>query len=313
MTRSRAAERRQEREAEKRTSQRRNIIIGIVAAIVILIVLVVLVRLPAEAPIPETAAARYDGITQTRTDSGFPRLGDVDSPVIVRLYSSFGSTQARTFHDLAIDRLAERARSGDIQLIFVPLTQGENANGRGAARAAVCAAEQSSFWALHDALFAWQEAYGNQAFANNRIVAGLAAVGVNQGEYDACLGSSRPDDALDAAETEVAALQGFAGIPTVSINGAVPVDEENIPITEADAVIARIDEAIANAASGAQATPTVEATSEEAAITPTAEPTVEATEAPTSSTPSEDESAAPTIAPTLTRRPLPTETPTPSS
>jgi protein-disulfide isomerase len=300
MTRSRAAERRQEREAEKRTQTRRNIILAVAGAIALLIVLVLLVRLPAEAPLPEASAARYSDLQQTRTQEGYPRLGDPSAPVTVKLFSSFASAQARAFHDVAIEELVTRVREGSMQFIFVPLTLGETANGRGAARAAMCAAEQERFWLLQDAFFAWQATYGNQAYSNNRIIAGLSNAGVNQGEYDACLGSSRPQDALTAAEDEANALLNFAGIPTVAINGAVPLNEENVAITDSVTLLARIDEAIELARNTAQETPTAEATDDP-------EPTTEATVIPTEAATAEAEA---TLAPTERPTVVPTESPT---
>ena len=94
---SRAASRRQERESERR--RQRLIMWGIIAAAVIVAVVFIfaVVNAPAEAPIPVASAARYEGISQTRTESGFPRLGDPAAPIQVAMYSSFDCPHCREF------------------------------------------------------------------------------------------------------------------------------------------------------------------------------------------------------------------------
>jgi hypothetical protein len=295
MTRSRAVERREQRETEKRAQQRRWIIIGIVLGIVLLGVLVFLVRQPADAPLVAESAARYADLEQSRTEDGFARLGDPAAPVNVSVYTSFASTNAAAFHNAAIDRLVERVRSGAMQLIYIPMSLGNTdgsvvANGVGAARTALCSIEQSRFWQLTDTFFSWERQFGNQAFTNNRIIAVLDALQINQGDYNACLSSARPGDALNASETDAEGLQNFAGMPTVTINGAVPLDPENIAITDVDTLIERIDVAIADAQRAPEATP--EGTSEAVA------PADATPEAPTEAAPTTLPTVEPTLAPT---------------
>jgi protein-disulfide isomerase len=271
--------------------QRRLTAIGIVITIAVAALLVFLVRQPADAPLVEASVARYEGIEQTRTEDGFARLGSPAAPVTVSVFTSFASTSAAAFHESAIDPLIERVRGGSVQLIYVPMTLGDPdgsqiANGVGTARAAVCALEQGLFWRLTDTFFSWQALYGNQAYTNNRIVAGLDALGIDQNAYNNCLGSSRPADILNESSTDAAGLQNFAGMPTITINGAVPVTSENLPITDLDTLLERIDSAVATAARPAAPT-------SEAAPEPTAE--VQATEQPT-----ERPTAQPTTTPTPT-------------
>lgn len=297
MARSRAVERREQRETEKRAQQRRWTVIGIILGIVVVAVLVFLVRQPAEAPLDEASATRYADVEQSRTEDGFARLGDPAAPVNVSVYTSYASTNAGAFHLEAIDPLIERVRAGSVQVIYIPMTLGnvdgsQTANGVGAARAALCAIEQSRFWQLTDALFNWQRSYGNQAFTNNRIVAGLDALQIDQSAYNTCIGSARPGDALNTAENDAEGLQNFAGMPTITINGAVPLNDENVIITDAPTLLERIDQAIADAQRAPEGDP--EATAEaEATDEPTAESTPEATQEPT-----EAPTAEPTVEPT---------------
>ncbi len=300
MARSRAVERREQRETEKRAQQRRWTVIGIVLAVVVIAVLVFLVRQPAEAPLVEASTARYADIEQSRTEDGFARLGDPAAPVNVSVYTSFASTSAGALHTSAIDALVERVRAGSAQLIYIPMTLGnvdgsQIANGVGTARAALCAIEQGRFWQLADAFFSWQGLYVNQAFTNNRIVAGLDALQMDQSAYTACLSSSRPGDALNTAETDAEGLLNFAGMPTVTINGAVPLTDENLPLTDVTAILERIDAAIADSQRAPE--PEAEATED---VTPeaTAESTPESTPQPTAEDVTEEPTAEPTADPT---------------
>lgn len=276
---SRTVERRIERE---RARQRQRLIVTalVIAAVAVIVAIpLIIARLPSEAPIPGESAARYDGITMSRTSEGYPRLGDPDAPVQVAEYSSFGCTACKAFHDRAIDPIIERVRSGNISFVYVPLwQQGGITNAEGAARAAVCAAEQNKFWELHDAFFEWQSLYGNQAFTEPRIVSGVNALNMDRGEYDACVRSGRAVDTLTRAQRQANALINFRGTPTITINGVVPVDSSGAPLTDPDAILEAIDNAIAAAEARQQPAPITESTPD---ITeePVVEETAEATEA----------------------------------
>ena len=73
-------------------------------------------------------------------------------------------------------------------------------------RQPMCADEQEKFWPFHDALFDWQGEFGNQAFTNNRINAGVAAFGLNQGAYSACISSRQARHGLGGCQP----VAGFA-------------------------------------------------------------------------------------------------------
>ena len=274
-TGSRTVERRRERERERR---RQRLIVGgiaVLALVVVAVVIYFIVNAPAEAPIPQDALTRYDGIQETRTELGFPRLGDPNAPVQVAEYSSFGCPHCRDFHDQAIDQIVERVRAGGVAFTYVPLYgYGGLTNEQGAALAAVCAGEQGKFWQFHDALFDWQGLYGNQAFSNNRITAGVDALELDKNAYNACIGSSAANDVLAAALTQAKALLNFQGTPTITINGVIPLDDNQQPISDPTQIMARIDAEIARL--GALSTP--EPTSA-APVEATAETTPEMTEA----------------------------------
>lgn len=283
---SRAAERKQEREQER---QRRRIVgaavvIGAVALLVIFALLIT--SIPVDAPVPENAVTRYEGLQQTVTQDGYPQLGNPNAPVRVAVYSSFDCTHCREFHDGYQQALVDRARAGGISLVFVPLYgTGSVTNGEGAGRSALCAAQQGKFWAFQDALFNWQGLYGNQAFTANRLQSGAGTLGVDL--RNGCVTSGTTTDVLTRARTAATNLLNYTGTPTITINGVVPTDNDQVPITDRDALIAAIDAEIArlggNVTAQAEVTPeatpeaTPETTPEAAAVEATPEPTAEAT------------------------------------
>ncbi len=285
---SRAAERKQEREQER---QRRRLTVGAISIAVVVVLAIVtffLVNTPADAPIPDTAVARYEGLQQTTTQDGYPQLGNPNAPVRVGLYSSFDCPHCREFHEGYQAALVERVRTNNMSLIFYPLYgTGGITNGEGAARASMCATDQGKFWQMQDALFHWQGLYVNQAFTNNRIQTGANALGVDV--RNGCISSSDTNLVLTNARNAASTLQNFSGTPTITINGVVPTGDDQVAITDRDALIVAIDAELARVAgnNAPEATDepaleaTTEATSEAAAVEVTPEVTPEEQPEPT--------------------------------
>jgi protein-disulfide isomerase len=265
MSRSRTVERRRQREQEQRRQRQLAAVVVIVALVVLGFVLFLIANQPVEVTIPEEALTLYEGIPQFTTPEGFAGLGDPDAAVQVVEYSSFDCTHCATFHQEVVPALLERVRAGEIAFTFVSLYgTGSVQNGQGAARAAICAGEQDAFWPYHTTLFDWQRQYANTAFQGNRLGAAADELGLDRGAWDSCIGSSRPDDVTDAATEAARAVPGFAGTPTVTVNGV------NTPNTLSD-LNAAIDQALASAG------PVVPAAESTAAPEATTEPAAEAT------------------------------------
>lgn len=280
---SRTVERRQERRQEQQRQRlvRIGLIIGAIVLVAAFIFLVT--QIPADAPLPENVQTRYEGIPQNTTDAGFPRLGDPTAPVQVVEYSSFDCVACKNFHDAAIDGIIERVRGGRVAFTYVPLYgTGSVTNGQGAARAAVCAGQQGQFWPFHDALFHWQNLFGNQAFPQNRILTGVANLGLDRGAFDSCVRSGLPDEVLNAARTQAVGVVNPLVTPAITIQGVLQVDESGQSAADPAAILAAIDRAISGAGGAVQPTPetpTAESTTEptaEATDEPSAEATVEA-------------------------------------
>lgn len=277
MGRTRTVERRKEREQQRKRQRQTTIVIGVVVVAVIAAVLFFFVSQPAEAPIPEVSAARYEGLPQSKSEEGFPKVGSDDAPVKVVEYSSFDCPHCREFHETVMPGVIDRVRAGEVQFTFVPVYgTGGIANGQGAALAAVCAGEQDKFWEMQDALFTWQGLYANTAFSANRLSTGAANLGLDTNQWNQCMTSTLASDVVTAA-IDAGQLQNIPGTPAIFVNGTI-VQTPDLP-----SVNAAIDQALAGQTpaqieSSGEATPevTAEATTE-AISEPTAEATVETT------------------------------------
>lgn len=289
MTRSRTAERKKIREKAQRRQQIITIVAVVVGAIIVVGALLLVANQPAEAPLPEGTLTRYADLRQGRTEQGFPRLGEINARLQLEEYASFDCDNCAVFRDQAIDPLIEYIRAGDVGYTFVPIYSNQG-NSQGAARAAICAAEQEKFWEMHETLYLWHGTYDTvQAFIDNRIDTGVAALGMDQGAFAGCVISGRPDDVLREAANRFQNLTGNDGdIPIFRINGIVPQENDGDVIRTASGILALIEETLA----GQQ--PAVEETAEPTAAV-TAEPATEAAETaePTAEAAPETESAAP--------------------
>jgi protein-disulfide isomerase len=273
MSRSRTRERREERQRQQRRQRQFALVGGLVVLVVLAVAVIILANQPAEAAIPEGSVERYAGIPQALTDDGYPMLGSPDAPVEVVEYSSFDCTHCQEFHEAVTVNLIDRVRAGDISFAYVPVFgTGSVTNGEGAAKAAICVAEQDAFWPFHDALFTWQSLYGNAAFAQNRLASGVDNLGLNRAEWEQCLRSDLPDRIALSPQEVQTAMADFPGTPTLVINGTVMS-----PPLDLTSVNAAIDQALAFSPPVQESLPTLEP---EATEETTDEATAETTEAP---------------------------------
>ncbi len=274
MGRTRTLERRKEREQQKKRQRQLTFAIGGVVVAVLAIVIVLLITAPADAPIPTGTATRYQGIDQSFNDKGFPVLGKDSAPVKVTEYSSFDCSHCAEFHSGTWPQVLESIRSGAVQFTYVPVYgTGGIQNGQGAAKTAICAGDQGKFWEMYDALFSWQTTYANTAFSQNRFNGGVNALGLDKGQWDSCVASSKPDTVITAA-MDAFRLQNVAGTPALLVNGTVVDTASNVSLMDA------INTAL-QAAGGIPAETTPEATVEATQPVVAAEATAEMTMEPT--------------------------------
>lgn len=222
-----------------------------------------------DAPIPATARTRYEGLIQLTSDEGYPQLGSPNAAAQMRLYAGFDSIASRDLFNNALVALLADVRTGDLRVTFVPLYEGSLENVAAATRSALCAGEQGAFWAFHETLYSWNEAFGPNAFTAERLDAAVNALVPDRAAWDACIGSERPDQVLAAARSETFTLEGFTSPPGVFINGS-PVAPDLMSI------VGEVDAAKQAAQQAANVPPTSTGAAEitgEASTVPTVEST----------------------------------------
>lgn len=212
-------ERREERKQQERRQRNTFLVIAAVVIVVVVAGLYLISNLPQEAPIPDGTADRYVGIPQTANiGNGMPMLGDPNAPVQVVSYTSFACPSCKDLHNAISDVMIDLIREGIMSYTVIPQENGEITNGNGAARAALCAANQAKFFEFADVLFSWQEIYANQAFSQARMFAGAEALGMNGGTFRGCIGSGDAYAQFNRAN-ELRLQLGITGTPRTFIQG----------------------------------------------------------------------------------------------
>jgi protein-disulfide isomerase len=89
---------------------------------------------------------------------------------------------------------------------------------RHAAEASECANEQGKFWDYHAMLFANQRSEGSGAFADRRLKAFAAALGLDTVKFNTCFDAHKYAGAVRSDEQQ-AGTRGVDGTPTVFVNG----------------------------------------------------------------------------------------------
>ena len=231
---SRTREARQRRQKQRRQNQRRLALFAIVLVAVVAVAVLFVSNQPVESYIPEELSKRFEGLERSFSPEGYPQLGDQDAPVTVEEFSSFACPGCQRFHNESLDEILERVLDGQVLFTYVPLQTGSIPNAQGASRAALCAGNQGYFWEMHDVLFDWQTRYGNTAFSQNRLLAGVEALGMNPNAFTSCFNSSEISATLNEALDEDVAVT-----PTVHVNG---VTIESDTVLSAATILQTVDD-----------------------------------------------------------------------
>lgn len=238
---SRTREARQRRQKQRRQNQRRLLLAAAVIVAVLTAAMLAVSSQPIDVFIPSGLETRYDDLPRSLSIDGYPQLGDQEAPVTVEEYASFACPGCETFHSESLDAILARVRSGQILFTYIPLQTGSIPNAPGAARAALCAGQQGMFWEMRDVLFAWHTRYANTAFSQNRLLAGVNALGLNSDIFTACFNSASVSNTLTAAQNE-----GVASTPTIQVNGVSVAASQTGAIPSTADVLQAIDNAAPN-------------------------------------------------------------------
>lgn len=173
-----------------------------------------------QAEAEEAARARAGELSETFAN--LPVRGNPNAPITIIEFSDFQCSFCGRAHSTLEQVLAE---NDDVRLIYVQFPLPNHAWGQVAARASLCAAQQSedAFWTLHDYYFANQGAL-NPGNVVERSRATLAGSDVNMEVWNAC--TNDPQDVnhqqvrgeIDRGMA-IANDLGVSGTPAFFING----------------------------------------------------------------------------------------------
>jgi protein-disulfide isomerase len=204
------------RSARKRRQQPIALVLGLVVVAAMVVGLIATLQSPKQTK--ATDIRSYADFPQGVDETGAPYLGDPDAPVTLVLYSDFACPYCRIFAQETLGLLVdEYVAGGQLRVIFKPM-QFDSPTSPVAAAAGLCAAEQGKFWEMHDGLFdiAYSQGYGGFSGPNLRRLAG--ELGLDEGEFTACLGSVQTRTTLLQVQNEADDL-GVTGTPTIFVNG----------------------------------------------------------------------------------------------
>lgn len=177
-------------------------------------------------------------------------LGKLDAPVTLEVWSDYQCPACGQFAELVEPTIIrDYVTPGTLRIIDhdaafqgarVAASYDESVEAGAGAR---CAAEQGSYWAFHDWLFANQVGENQGAFRDERLRAIATAAGLDIVAWDACRATGEQQAAV-RAETQEGVALGVNATPTMYLNG------EAIVGVRSAAALGQLIEAAAAAATG---------------------------------------------------------------
>jgi protein-disulfide isomerase len=151
-----------------------------------------------EAPVTPQVR-RYDIPTE-----GYPSFGPEDAEIVIVEFSDFQCPYCQRFHaETYPDLLA--AYPGKIRFVYRP-------DAMSAAVASLCANDQNAYWDYHEKLFA------GSALNEETYLQYATDLGLDVGEFTACLSSGKHDDFIEQ-DMEFSSNLGVQSTPTFFVNG----------------------------------------------------------------------------------------------
>ena len=156
-------------------------------------------------------------------------IGDADAPVEIVEFADFECPACRQHWVLTMYDVKQRLVStGQVRLVFRDFPLDMHPNARAAHHAAACVADQGMFWEIHDKLFDTQNEWTRRSGAERKFRGYARELGVDVGEYDACMSEGRFRARIQASFEGGAAL-GVGSTPSYLLGdrlyGALTYDE----------------------------------------------------------------------------------------
>jgi protein-disulfide isomerase len=161
------------------------------------------------------------------TGLGFD-VGAAGAPVAVVEFGDFGCSACAHFANETYASFSrEFIMSGRVKFKYVPFVSGSFPNAEQATKAALCAADQSSYWPMHARLYENRE-WLRLRNPQQKFEELAAAVDLDMAKFRACYASDATKERIDTANRVARSLR-IRGTPTFFINGrealgAIPIE-----------------------------------------------------------------------------------------
>jgi len=166
----------------------------------------------------QSAPAVRDTVLERKADHARIEGSDSASVWVVEI-SDFQCPFCKEWHDetyAAVKR--DYVDSGKIRFAYINFPLPEHRNAWPAAEAAMCAAAQSKFWPMHDALFATQKSWETLSDPSSYLDSLAVSIGVDSAAYHSCV-SKHEMRALIQADIDRATSSGVNSTPSFNIGG----------------------------------------------------------------------------------------------
>lgn len=194
-------------------------------------------------PLAPTGSGYREGFT----DQGQPFRGDPAAPVVFEEFSSYQcGFCAKYFRESFAQVIADYVETGQVLYVYRDFPLPSQLQSSLAAEAANCAGstgDGSTYWAMHDLLFARQAQWSGRGNADAIFKGYAQELGLDKAAFGQCLdeGATRALIETDVAE---ASVRGVRGTPTFLIDGQPLVGAQPYSIIAAS-IDAAIDAALA--------------------------------------------------------------------
>jgi len=146
-------------------------------------------------------------------------MGDPDAPVTIVEFGDYQCPGCGAFA-LNVKPTLEGTlvESGQAKFVFYdfPLIS-IHPNAFLAARAARCSTDQDKYWEYHETLFRNQSRWASASMPSSAFEDYAGEVGMDEGEFSACLNSDKYADVV-TANMQLGARMGVTGTPSVYVN-----------------------------------------------------------------------------------------------
>jgi protein-disulfide isomerase len=209
------------------------VLVVLAFAVGILLGYVVWGRTPA-APIVVTApppqvvpTPTAEHVTYDITTNGFPSIGPADAPITIVEFSDYQCPYCTRWHEDTYKPLFD-AYPGKIRLVYRNYPLSFHQNAMMGAEAALCAGDQSQYWAMHDKLFEEKDMMNNAQGTTldvDTFVQFATDIGLDGPTFKECLTTEKYKSQVQQDQAYADSLPtengepAVGGTPTFFING----------------------------------------------------------------------------------------------